>query len=126
MLGTNTFEQHVADERQRLTSVLKKAEERKEKIDVEIQEINRELQALEAYEITKAGKSRKKAGKRTGWRKDVLAVIKKHPQGIERSMLLEALSAKGDVSRERSVSNALNALKTARKINSENGIYKLA
>jgi len=125
MLDTSTFEQQVADERQRLTSLLKKAEERKAKIDAEIAEVNRELQALDAYETTKAGKARKKAGKRTGWRKDVLALIKKHPQGIERSVLLESLSAKGDVARERSVSNALNALKTANKISSENGIYKL-
>lgn len=125
MLTTTSFEDHVNNERQRLASVLKKAEDRKAQIDAEIAEINKELKALDAYDSIKNGKS-SKTRKRVGWRKDVFEAIKGHPDGIERSKLLDLLSAKGNTARERSVNNAVTALKNTGKITSERGVYKPA
>lgn len=62
--------------------------------------------------------------RRSGVRQEVLAEIKKHPNGIARADLLEAMNVKGDKKGEQSVSNALSALKKNNTISqSDSGLY---
>ncbi len=63
------------------------------------------------YKLVQGGTRTASGTRRTGIRKEVLEIIKKHPAGIGRADILVAIDAKGDKSAEQSVSNALSALK---------------
>ena len=60
--------------------------------------------------------------RRSGVRDSVLAEIKKHPQGISRQALLDAMGAT-DTKAQQSVSNAVSALKKSGTITGEDGHY---
>lgn len=60
--------------------------------------------------------------RKSGVRDAVLAEIKKHPNGISRADLLEAMNAT-DASAQQSVSNAVAALKKNDLITAEQGHY---
>ena len=75
------------------------------------------------YKLIEGG--RKSTGaRRTGIRNEILAIIKKAPNGIARADIIAALSAKGDTAAEQSVSNALSALKKQGKVSSADGKYR--
>lgn len=61
--------------------------------------------------------------RRSGIRADVLNIIKKAQNGINRSDILATLNAKGDKSAEQSVSNALSALKKQGAVTADDGNY---
>ena len=115
-----TIAELMRKERERLMSLRHDAENRKATIDAEIAEIDKELKAIDAYETIKHGKAAKA---RTGIRAEVLQYLREHPEGSERNDLLIALQAKGDRTRERSITNALSALKRAGKIIANDGRY---
>jgi hypothetical protein len=98
------------------------------KVQNEIAEIDREFEAIKAYEVVKAGKAQKgaAASKEPGQRarrgerqQEVLDLIGQHPDGLTRSEILERLGVKGDKKAEASISNALNNLKKTGRLGSE-------
>jgi hypothetical protein len=116
-----TFQAFIAKERERLARLRDDALARRQAVDEEIAEIDRELAAIEAYETAKRGAPprppAREAGARRGSRRQaVVGLIRQHPEGLTRGEILERLSLKGNQSGERSVSNALTALKKAGEI----------
>ena len=127
-MAAQTFEQFINKERDRLTKDREDALAKRAELDASIAAIDTEFAAIEAYEAAKLGKAPrgKKGGtRRSGRRQEVLAVIKKHPQGITPSALKEALGATNKSSQQ-SVSNALSALKRNSQVTAKGGIYKAA
>lgn len=126
-----TFKAFVSRERRRLGKERSAALKRRAQADKDIQNIDKELAAIGAYERTKHGQALKTTRKkkvrtrRVGVRQNVLAVIKKNREGIARAGIIEKLDARGDRSFESSISNALVALKKANLIDNLDGKYKV-
>ena len=128
-----TFEEMVERERERLTQARKDAETRLQEVQNEIAQIDREFEAIKAYEVVKAGKPQKGApaskeparqrARRGERQQEVLDLIGENPDGLTRSEILERLGVKGDKKAEASVSNALNNLKKAGRLGSEGKRY---
>jgi hypothetical protein len=115
-----TFEEMVEKERERLTQARKDAETQLQEVQDKIADIDREFEAIEAYERIKAQKTEEgeAASKKSGQRarrgerqQEVLDLIGQHPDGLTRSEILERLGVKGDKKAEASVSDALDILK---------------
>jgi hypothetical protein len=116
-----TFEEMIERERERLTKAHEDALARRKQIDEEIGAIDREFEAIEAYERAKAGKPPKGAATsekpsrqraRRGERnQQLLELIGHHSDGLTRSEILMELGVKGDKKAEASVSNTLNNMK---------------
>ncbi len=124
-----TFESYIDKERKRLTKQRDDVLAKRKTLDEQLASIDKEMEAIEAYERVKSGKpitsaKRGTGTRRSGIRQDVLALVKKHPGGITRADILSAMKAKGDKSAEQSVSNALSALKRQKAVNSKDGMYK--
>ncbi|WP_421993975.1 hypothetical protein [Roseococcus sp.] len=108
---------------------------RRATIDEELAAIDGKLERIENYfnpgkaAAAKAPRAARKASgtgtRRTGVRDDVLAAIKKRPDGISRQDLLKAMDAT-EKSHEQSISNAVAALKKEGKITTDQGHYKAA
>ena len=127
-MAEQTFEQFIKKERARLTKSREDALAKRAEIDASIAAIDTELAAIDAYEAAKLGKplrGRKGGTRRSGRRQEVLAAIKKHPQGISPAALKESLGAT-DKSAQQSVSNALAALKRNKQVTAKDGVYKAA
>ena len=132
-----TFETFVSRERERLNSRLEEISAEERKLLEERDAIERELAGISAYVAAKEGKldtgarkparsPRRSSGTRAprGERRGaVLDLIKQHPDGLSRGQIIEMLNAKGDLSAERSISNALSALKKAEHVGSHEGRY---
>src|SRR4051812_1854319 len=123
-----TFEEMVERERERLTQARKDAETRLKEVQNEIAEIDREFEAIEAYERVKTGKAQKgKDAKESGRQRaprgsrqqELLDLIGQHEEGLTRREILDELGLKGDKKAEASVSNALNQMKKAGRLRSE-------
>jgi len=63
------------------------------------------------YQLVERRTPVRTTSRRSGVRENILKLLKGSPQGLQRSNILEKLNVKGDKSGERSVSNALTALK---------------
>ena len=95
--------------------------------------INRELEAVDAYELTKTGKvvgrTRRTVGSRAqhvprGSRREALIeVIRADPNGLSRGEILERMGLKGDKSGEMSVSNALTSMTKSNQVARREGKY---
>lgn len=120
------FATFIAQERKRLDEQKQEIQQQKAKLDEQIAEIDKELKAIDAYERAKTGATTGKRTRRSGVRDSVLTEVKKHPDGISRSMLLEMMNAKGDKKAEQSISNALANLKKSGQLTADEGIYKAA
>jgi hypothetical protein len=142
-----TFATFIRKERARLDKSRKDALAQQAAIDKELQAIERELTALDAYQQAKgatgkgvavkrapmAGKAaakrtfkgggRRGPGRRGEKRQAVLDLVRQHPAGLSRGEILIQLGVKGNKSAEQSVSNALSALKKSAKLNSREGKY---
>lgn len=124
-----TFADMIEKERTRLNGLRDDALARRSKIDEEIADVDKELKAITAYETAKTGKPASKGITRTrdGSRRDaVVAVIKKHPDGISPVALIGELGVKGDKKAETAVRAALFNLKKAGKVGAKDGIYTMA
>src|SRR3954451_13775563 len=137
-----TFETIIQNERERLTKAREDAQARLEEIQKEIADIDREFEAIEAYERVKADKPQKgvaaskgeaaskeparQRARRGERQQEVLDLIGQDPDGLTRSEILERLGVKGDKTAEASVSNALNATKKKGQLRSEGKAYVLA
>ena len=120
----DTFEDFVRNERERLKQKRGEVEARAKSIQGELDAIDSEMIAIQAYEDAKKGK--RPSGPRAprgARRNEILDVVTNSPDGIGRSDILEALGVKGNKSGEQSVSNALSALKKAGNIDSRDGKY---
>jgi hypothetical protein len=122
-----TFETTIQNERERLTKAREDAQARLEEIQKEIADIDREFEAIEAYERVKADKPRKgvapskgeaaskkparQRARRGERQEELLNLIGENPDGLTRGEILEQLGVKGDKKAEASISNALNNLK---------------
>jgi DNA-binding transcriptional ArsR family regulator len=136
-----TFATFIKKERNRLDKARKDALANQAAIDKELESIERELAALDAYQQATDGSGVPTPGKRTAGkrgsargarratgrrgekRRAVLELIHKNPVGLSRGEILVQLGVKGDKSGEQSVSNALSALKKSEKVNSREGKY---
>ena len=124
--------QVLNDERQRLLEQLAELSNQMKAIDAQAAKLQIELNAIAAYESAKEGKtiskkstsSRKTSTPQQGIRKIVLDIIASSPEGIKRSTLLDQSGAKGDKTKEQSITNAASALKRKGFITLENGLYK--
>ena len=128
VLRAETFEEFVARERERLGEKKKEIQTRQKSLMDELTAVDREMEAIQAYEAAKEGKVVRIASSGTraprgAQRTRVLDAVKSNPEGMGRADILEVLGVKGDKSGEQSVSNALSALKKARNIDSKDGKY---
>jgi hypothetical protein len=109
--------------------------QKKKTVDQELDSIEDELAAIEAYDKAKGGQPKrafKRAPKRAVGRRRarrgekrqaVLDLVKQHPEGLSRGELLNLMGVKGDKAGEQSVSNALSALTKQQQLSRREGKY---
>lgn len=127
-MAEQTFETFIEKERERLGKERESALRKRQEADEQLAVIQRELNAISAYEEVRRGKGETKPRKpraARGKRDTVLNAIKESSNGATRADLLEKMNVKGDKSGEQFVSNALSALKKQGKIHLENGVYTI-
>jgi hypothetical protein len=126
-----TFATMIDKERERLQKALEELRAKQEELQAQRATIENELNALDTYEAAKSGKTRRprKTASRAprGFRQQsVLSVIAKSKKGMTRGDILQAMGLKGDEVGERAVSNALTALKKAKRVTSKDRKYLTA
>ncbi len=126
-----SFSDFIAKERERIAGVRGELMGTRRELDAKISELDREMEAITAYEKAKGGTTRRQTAARQarpGSRRDaVVAIVAQHPQGLKRGEMLEAMGLKGNKSGEMSVSNALTALvKEKRVVRDQSGAYTIA
>jgi len=113
------FAQYMDQERARIYGERDALLERKIELETQLTQLDRDMQAIDAYAAAKAGKvpAAKRArsaatnGARPGSRRGaIINAVGAYPLGLARGELLEMLGVKGDKSGEMAVSNALTAL----------------
>ena len=115
-----SFAQLIEEERKRLSTT-------RQELVIKLSEIDRELEAIAAYEAAKSGShpATPVPGRRGGIREVVFQHLAESKEGMTRSDLLEAMSARGDKKLEQSISNALSALKKAERLSLTDGVYRV-
>lgn len=133
-----TFESFVAQQREALAQRREQAQQRLAEVQAEINGIDRELQAITAYELAKEGKldlspkgqRRPPSGPRkpreTGARQEILDLIKASENGLTPAEIKEKRGVKGDKSGEQSISNALSNLLKQNRVTRHDGRYRAA
>ncbi len=127
------FADVMQQERDRLHREREEIHNQQRALESKLAEINRELDAVDAYEAAKTGKQtpaprqarapRRGQARRGSKREGILQVIKENPSGLTRREILERMGLKGDKSGEMSVSNALTALTKANQVARREGKY---
>ena len=132
-MSDETFAVFMERERARLHAEREAVFTQQQELESKLAEINREMQAIEAYEAAKTGKvprqptSRAPRQARRGSRREgILQVIAEAVGGLSRGQLLEKMGLKGDKSGEMSVSNALTALTKSNHVVRREGKYHAA
>jgi hypothetical protein len=124
-----SFVDFIARERDRLHGEREAVFARQQELQTQLDAINQELAAIDAYEAAKSGKSaqRRRASvhttRRSSKRDALIQVIREHPGGLSRGDILDRMGLKGDKSGEMSVSNALTALTKSNQVQRRNGKY---
>jgi hypothetical protein len=122
-----TFGQFVEKERQRLGKARDEALRKVREAEAALEEIDRELAAIKAYEAAKAektvpvesrGRARRAVAARRkrprARREEVLSFLRKHfPEGGSRAEILAEMNITGNKKEEGAVSQALSALAKA-------------
>lgn len=128
----DTFEQMIEKERARLGKLRDDLNAQQERIFDQLAEIDKELDAISAYERAKSGKPvrQPKAAKSTraprgAKREELLSLIEDSPN-LTRGEIIEKLGIKGDKAQEQSISNALATLKKAGVIVANDGKYAIS
>jgi hypothetical protein len=133
MSGDN-FATYIQRERERLGAEREAVITQQRELDKRLADINKDFQAIEAYEAAKSGKSvalqgtrRRSEGQRQARRgsrrEGILELLRQAGAGLSRGELLERLGLKGDKSGEMSVSNALTALTKGNHVRRQSGKY---
>jgi hypothetical protein len=133
------FAQFIAQERDRLSGERERILGQQRELDEQLNAVNREMLALDAYENVKAGRpptagglavlrgrSEGRVSRRGSKREAILALIRATPEGLSRGQLLERMGLKGNKSGEMSVSNALTALTKSNQAARRQGKYVVA
>ena len=128
---SETFTTMIDKERERLTKALEDLRAKQDELQTQRATLETELDALDTYESARSGKtrkSRKTASRmpRGSRQQSVLAVIAKSKKGMTRGDILQAMGLKGNKGGERSVSNALTALKQAKRVTAKDRKYLAA
>ena len=114
-MSDDRFSDYIARERERLSRERQEISNQRRGLHNRLAAIDREFQALEAYQAAKTGRP---SGRRTamqrrtrrGSRREELLNLIRDGNGLSRGEILERMGLKGDKAGEASVSNALNAL----------------
>ena len=129
------FGDFIQQERERLNREREDVLRRHQELESRLAEIDRELEAVEAYEAAKTGKNNtgsRRQGRsgrgrpqapRGSRREALLQVIRENPNGLRRGEILERMGLKGDKAGEMSVSNALTALTKTNQVSRHEGRY---
>lgn len=128
---SDKFAAFIARERARLGKAKSQLLGQQKKLAGEIELIERELQAITAYEAAKSGASvqpatARRRGRRGSRRTAILELLKGSSDGLKRGDIIRKMGLKGDKSGEQSISNALNALKKAAAVVAKDRKYRLA
>src|SRR6476469_1074315 len=130
--GGGNFAEFIARERDRLRAEREQVFSRQEELQRELDAINREFAAIEAYNTAKTGKNARQApaGRQPrahrGSRREALLELIRQSDGLSRGEILERMGLKGDKSGAMSVSNALTALTKSNQVRREGGKYRAA
>jgi hypothetical protein len=121
----------IDKERDRIRKALADLRAKQKELEAQRATLETELDALDAYEAARSGKTRKSRGTasrapRGSRQQSVLAVIAKSKKGMIRGDILQAMGLKGDKAGERAVSNALTALKKAKRVTAKDRKYLAA
>jgi hypothetical protein len=131
------FTTYIASEVERLNERRNAALEARRQAEEELDAIDTEFRAINAYQDAKTGKrpspsrmtngsGRRHTVQRRGSRRaDLVKLIGEHA-GLRRQDILEKLGLKGDKTGEMSVSNALTAMIKANQLKREDGLYHVA
>src|SRR5262249_22843925 len=131
------FSNYIQQERDRLNAEREAIFTQQHELEQKLNEINREFEAIEAYEAAKTGRAVSRSTGRSAGRtqtrarlgskrEGILQTIKEAVGGLSRGELLERMGLKGDKSGEMSVSNALTALTKANQVARREGKYHAA
>ena len=125
-MSDGNFAEYIGRERDRLNAEREAITTQQRELDQRLAEINREFQAVDAYEAAKSGKgparqagARKPSGlrqARRGSRREELMNLIRESHGLTRGEILEKMGLKGNKSGEMSVSNALTALTKSNQV----------
>jgi hypothetical protein len=123
-MADENFEAFVQRERDRLQAEREALFAQQKNLDRKLDDISRQLAAIDAYEAARAGKtmptrSPAKQGRRQarrGSKRDAIMQLIRSGAGLSRGELLLKMGIKGNKSGEMSVSNALTALLKANQI----------
>ena len=133
-------------ERERLSREHEEIVDQQKDLENKLTEVDRELAAIDAYEVAKTGKAatpaRQARGPRksgapikqlsvdtdtrpqTGTRREaIVKVIEENPNGLSRGEILERIGLKGNRPAQKSVSNALTALTKSNRVSRRDGKY---
>lgn len=113
------FAQLIEEERKRLYT-------QRTELVAKLTEVDRELEAIAAYEAAKTGSrsAAARGGRRSGIREAVYQRVAESQDGMSRADVLDAMGARGDKQLEQSISNALSALKKAERLSLVDGVYR--
>jgi hypothetical protein len=132
----DTFQDFITRDRERLHAEREAIFNQQHELEQQLDAINRELRAIEAYEAAKTGKTapaarqtrtpRRAPQARRGSKREQLLQVIKDGNGLTRGEILDRMGLKGDKSGEMSVSNALTALTKANQVARRDGRYVAA
>jgi hypothetical protein len=109
--------------RTRLQKARDKATQKKAEVDQELEALERELTAIEAYDKARGGKAKPRPQPQGQKRQAVLEIIDQHPDGLSRGEILNLIGVMGHKSGEQSVTNALSALTKQNQLGKKDGKY---
>jgi len=110
----------ILEEKQRIKSAIADLNIKKKEIDKNITELQKELDAIDAYESTKKGTTTRKT-RGPSIRSQVLKTIKK--KSSTRAEIIEELGFQDDKSKQQTISNTLSQLKKKGTISLKDGVY---
>ena len=135
-MSDGNFADYISRERERLNAERDAIITQQQELDKRLAEINREFQAVDAYEAAKSGKAARQTtgkgsrgprqGRRGSKREGIMQAIREAASGLTRGELLQKMGLKGDKSGEMSVSNALTALTKSNQVRRDGGKYHAA
>jgi hypothetical protein len=127
------FADFITRERDRLNGERQKIQTQQRELQQKLDTIDKEMEAISAYESAKSGKAARgsngvgvpRATRRGSKREELMKVITEGG-GLSRGEILERMGLKGNKAGEMSVSNALTALTKSETVRRENGKYVAA
>jgi hypothetical protein len=127
-MSDDRFSDYIAREHERLSRERQEISNQRRGLHNRLAAIDREFQALEAYQAAKTGtpsgrRTQMQRRTRRGSRREELLNLVREGNGLSRGEILERMDLKGDKSSETSVSNALSALIKSNQVRREGGKY---